>query len=425
MDAVGSLPGVRIDGNRIKFKADLVEEYVEKARRENPGETQVEEITVSGPWNCLNIVDMDTGVVRQSTAEDVREMFKLLHVAKAGPISPVYPNDIDPKLQLLYLEKTGIEMTDGDGSHLEFGDDRMLEYCIAMYKVASRKYHMDVQFPITPLRFDYMGLETVWNYKDRDDVTITATAAPIPQGGLTAPLPVGPGLVLAAAEAIASYMLARMIAGEKVDSHPQFRLDLADMRYLTTVYASPDHILRTLLLKDVYEFYYGRQKPGHYIQSNAKRPDIQSVLERVSWMLTLAFAGFRRFCYGAGQLSMDEVFSPSMFVIDREIARFVTHIVKGIGYEGAVGAADMIAEVGPSGNFIAHDSTIEHLRKLFDSDIFPRTNLGQWRAAGEPDPEKVALEKAREMIAAHDFRLPESAQKEIDDIYAEAEKSCR
>ena len=425
IDAVGSIPGVKIIGDRIRFAPHLVEEYVERARRENPGEPIGDEITVTGPWNCLNIIDMDTSSVRPSTSADVREMFKLVHVANAGPICPVYPNNIHPRLQLLYMEKSGIELTDGDGSHLEFGDTEMLEFCIAMYKAAGRKYHMDVQFPISPLRFDSSGLETVWNYMDRDDVTITATAAPIPQAGLTAPLPVAAGLVLGAAEAIASYMLARMIAGDKVDSHPQFRLDLIDMRYLTTVYSSPDHTLRALLLKDVYEFYYGRQKPGHFLQSNAKRVDAQAILERTSCMLTLAFAGFRRFCFGAGQLSMDEVFSPAMFVIDREIARFVTHIIRGVDYEGAGGAADLIAEVGPGGNFIAHDTTIEHMRSLFDSDIFPRTNIGQWRAAGEPDPEKTATAKAKEMIASHDFRLPDAAQREIDEIYAEAERRVR
>jgi len=422
LDAVGSIAGVKVVGDRIRFTNDIVEQYVEQARRENPGEPQADEITISGPWNCLNIIDMDTGAIRQSTAADVREMFRLLHVAKAGPISPVYPHDIHPKLQLLYMEKCGIELSDSDGSHLEFADPDIMDFCIAMYKAAGRKYHMDVQFPITPLRFDNVALETVWQYKDRDDVWITATAAPIPQAGLTAPLLVAAGLVLAVAESLASYMLARMIAGDKVDSHPQFRLDVADMRYLTTVYSSPDHTLRALLLKDVYEYYYGRQKPGHFLQSNAKRPDAQAILERTSAMLTLAFAGFRRFCFGAGQLAMDEVFSPGMFVMDQEIARFVTHLIRGVNYESPVGAADMIAEVGPGGNYIAHETTIEHLRDLFDSDLFPRNNLGQYRAAGEPDPEKVAVAKAREMIASHDFHLPDSVQREIDGIYAEAEK---
>ncbi|MDO8684470.1 MAG: trimethylamine methyltransferase family protein [Armatimonadota bacterium] len=422
LNAVSAFDGVRIDGNRIKFAHALVNEYVARARWENPGEPLGDEVTVSGPWNCLNITDLETLEIRPSTGADVREMFKLVHAANAGGICPVYPNDILHKLQILFLEKSGIELSRTCGSHLEFSDPTMLDFCIAMYKAAGRKYHMEVQFPITPLRMNDSGLETVWAYKDRDDVRITAAAAPIPQAGMTAPLPVFPGLVLSVAESLASYILARMIAGDRVDSHPQFRLDLVDMRYMTTVYSSPDHILYMLLLKDVYEYYYGRQKPGHFLQSNSKRPDAQAVCERTSYMLTLALAGFRRFCLGAGQLSMDEVFSPAMFIIDREIARFITHIIKGVSFDSAISAAELIAEVGPGGNFMAHDTTIKLMRTLFESDLFPRTNLDQWRAAGEPDVETVAVAKAKELIDSHDFRISDSVQSELDAIYAEAEK---
>jgi trimethylamine--corrinoid protein Co-methyltransferase len=175
----------------------------------------------------------------------------------------------------------------------------------------------------------------------------------------------------------------------------------------------------------VYEFYYGRQKPGHFLQSNSKRPDAQAVCERTAYMLTLAFAGFRRFCLGAGQLSMDEVFSPAMFVIDREIARFITHIMKGVSFDSSVSAADLIAEVGPGGNFMAHDTTIELMRDLFESSLFPRTNLDQWRAMGQPDIEAKSVDIVRELIASHSFSIPASAQEEIDHIYSEAEEHIR
>jgi trimethylamine---corrinoid protein Co-methyltransferase len=420
LDSLASYDGVTIHGSLVTFAADLVESYVRRARSEHPGESLRDEVTVSGPWNCLNMTDMDSGVIRPSTAADVRDMFRLVQAAGAGAICPVYPNDVHPSLQILFLEKTGIELTDSDGSHLEFSDPAMLELCIAMYKSAGRKYHMEVQFPISPLRLNPSGLETVWRYKDRDDVLVTAAAAPIPQAGLTAPLPAFAGLVQAAAESIAAYMVAKMIGGDRVDSHPQFRLDLVDMRYMTTVYSSPDHILYQLLLADVYGFYYGRRKPGHFLQSGAKRIDAQAVCERTSYMLTLGLAGYRRFCLGAGQLSMDEIFSPAMFIVDREIARFITHIVRGVAYDDSVSAADLIAEVGPGGSFMTHDTTLELMRDLFESAMFPRTSLDQWRAAGEPDIERLATAKAREIIASHDHHLPDAVQQEINAIYAEA-----
>lgn len=422
LEAAAATPGVRVDRDRVRLKPDFVDELVASARRENPGAPLGDEISISGPWNCLNIIDLDTGAVRPSTAADVRRMFKLVHAARAGHICPVYPHDLPPRLQVLYLEKAGLELTEGDGSQLEFSDEEMLEYAVRMHQAAGRRYHLEVQFPISPLRANALGLEQLWKYKDRRDIRLTAAAAPIPQAGLTAPLFMPGGLVLAAAEALGAYALVRLIGQGRIPCHPQFRLDLFDMRDQTTTYASPDHILVQLLLKDVYEFYYGRPKPGHFLQCNAKRCDAQAILERTSYLLTLALAGERRFCLGAGQLCLDEIFSPALFVIDQEIARFLTHLVRGIGWDERDGlSSDVIAEVGPGGEFLSHPTTVGIYRELFDSTLFRRMGLSKWQAAGEPAIEALAAARARELIASHSFALPPPAQAEVERIYAEAE----
>ncbi len=414
-------PGVREDGDRIFYSPQLVEEYIEHARSEHAPEAPGEEVTVSGPWNCLNIEEPETGRIRPSTLDDVREMYRLVHAAGAGPICPVYPNDVPARLQVLALEKAGIELTDGDGSHLEFSDPAMLEFAIRMYAAAGRKYHAEVQFPISPLRTNPSALGTIWRLKDRDDVALTAAAAPIPQAGLTAPLFLPGGLVQAAAEAIGSYILIRLIAGNSVRCLPQYRLDLFDLQSTVTVYSSPQHILYQLCLKDIYEFYYGTAKPGHFLQSLAKKCDPQAVLERTSYMLTLALAGFRRFCLGAGQLSADEVFSPVMFVVDREIARFVTHIIRGVDYEERDDAAfEAIARGVSDGDYMMHEETLANMREDFHSDIFPRMGLGAWKNAGRPTVRERAAEKIEDLIAAHDFELPPGVQEDVDAVYNEA-----
>ena len=423
LEAAAGTPGARVDGTRVHFQPDFIEEVVAAARRESAGEPLGEEVTISGPWNCLNIIDLESGAVRPSTAADVRQMCKLVHAARAGGICPVYPHDLPPALQVLYLEKAGLELMETTGSQLEFSDAEMLESAIAMYRAAGRLYHLYVQFPISPLRTNALGLEQIWNYKDRADLRVNALAAPIPQAGLTAPLFMPGGLVLAAAEALGAYALVRIIGQGRIPCHPQFRLDLFDMRDQTTVYASPEHILIQLLLKQVYEFYYGRPKPGHFLQCNARRCDAQAILERTAYLLTLAFAGERRFCLGAGQLCMDEIFSPALFVIDQEIARFLTHIVRGIGWDEREGLSlETIAEVGPGGEFLSHQTTLETFRELFNSSLFRRMGVNKWRAAGEPSVEAQAVARAKELIASHNYALPAGVQAEIDRIYAEAEK---
>jgi trimethylamine:corrinoid methyltransferase-like protein len=418
--------GVREDGSRVYFAPELVEQFVERAREEHGVEPPGDQVTVSGPWNCLNIVDLATDEIRPSTLADVRETFKLVHACGAGPICPVYPNDVPAPLQVLTLEKAGLELTETDGSHLEFSDPEMMEFAIRMYRAAGRMYHAEVQFPISPLRTNPSALETVWRLKDREDVVLSAAAAPIPQAGATAPLFLPGALVQAAAEALGSYILIRLIAGGEVECLPQYRLDLFDLRTAVTVYSSPMHILYQLCLKDVYEFYYGRPKPGHFLQSMAKTCDAQAVLERTAYMLTLALAGFRRFCLGAGQLSMDEVFSPVMFVVDREIARFVTHIVAGVDYDETDGASyEAIAEGVAEGTYLMHEATLANMREDFRSDLFPRMSLDGWRAAGALSVRQKAKEKVRELIDSHDHALPPDVRQDVDDIWREAEQFAR
>lgn len=414
-------PGVREDGSRLYFAPELVDEFVERSRQEHSAEPAPDEITMEGPWNCLSIEDLETGEVRASTLEDARQMFKLLHAAGAGHICPVYPHDVPPHLQVLAVDKAGLELTQGDGSLLEYSDHEMLDFAIAMYAAAGRKYHMSMQFPISPLKADRTALETVWHFMGRDDLRITASASPIPQAGATAPLFIPGALVQAAAEALGTYMLIRLTAGDRVACAPGYRIDLFDLKTTVLACGSPMYILYQLCLKDLWQFYYGTPMRSHFLLSNAKTCDAQAVMERTAFVLTMALAGFRRFWLGAGQLSLDEVFSPVLFIVDQEMARYVTHIIQGIDYDEGVDASyEAIVQGVAEGNYFMHDSTLANMRKDFDSDIFPRLRLESWRAAGCPSWRDKAQEKVKELIESHDFALPDDVQAEVDRIYQQA-----
>lgn len=67
-----------------------------------------------------------------------------------------------------------------------------------------------------------------------------------------------------------------------------------------------------------------------YLNTNAKRADVFATVDRMVYMLMPALAGFREFCLGAGQLSMDEAFSPVQFIVDMEIGRYLQHVLDGM-----------------------------------------------------------------------------------------------
>lgn len=420
---MGAEKGVRVEGTRIRFSPDIVEAAMEKHRRSWPDRAVPEKITVTGAWNCFNIEDMDTGKVRASTAKDVREMWKFLAAVKGGPVCPVYPTDIHGPLQVLYVERTGIESTPTNGSLLDYNDERLQELAIEMYKAAGRRYRMMLEFPISPLRFNPEGLEKVWKYRERTDIDLYAASAPIPQAGVTAPMVLPGGLVQSIAESYAGVITVTALTEGKVPVIPEFRLELSDLRHMTLAYSSPENLVTQMAVRDAYRYFTGHPKIECCFHSLAKRCDMQAVMDKTAWMVMHALGGFRDFWFGGGQLAMDEVFSPAQYVVDLEIARYAEHLVAGVQYDDAPGrAVEVISEVGPGGDYMTHDDTVENMGKLFESDIFPRTNVDQWRAAGEPDIRAKAVEKAKKLIAEHRFELDPKAKAELDRIWKKAEE---
>jgi len=85
---------------------------------------------------------------------------------------------------------------------------------------------------------------------------------------------------------------------------------------------------------------------------------------------------------------------------------------------------DIIKEVGPGGNFLAHDHTLNHFRKV---NWFPRiTNRKKWEDwmdDGGKDMRQRANETAREILAKHYPRhLPDDVAQEIDKMARLAQK---
>jgi trimethylamine:corrinoid methyltransferase-like protein len=89
-------------------------------------------------------------------------------------------------------------------------------------------------------------------------------------------------------------------------------------------------------------------------------------------------------------------------------------------------AVNAIEETGPApANFLEHPTTLENFRTVaWYPDLFEHTTLRQWENQGRPELIGRAREIAKERIAAHEYRLDAGKRRELDTIYARAEKEC-
>jgi trimethylamine:corrinoid methyltransferase-like protein len=123
----------------------------------------------------------------------------------------------------------------------------------------------------------------------------------------------------------------------------------------------------------------------------------------------------------SGKLSLDEVFSPVQLVIDCEIARYLTRLVKGLDFtedqmEKSIGAIDRCAA---KGHYFTDETTLsDHKRiywapTLFDHALFHT-------ARGEVDIMERAKEVCATKIREHAYELGEDKKRKLEEIYAEA-----
>lgn len=130
--------------------------------------------------------------------------------------------------------------------------------------------------------------------------------------------------------------------------------------------------------------------------------------------------------YGLGMLEGGLTWDYAQLVMQNEMARMILHCVKGIPVNDEKMAHEVLAEVGPGGEYISHEHTYKHFRELSKSELIDRKNRENWLAAGGKDIVEKAYEKAIDIIENYKVpELPEDVQSELKRIVAEAEEETR
>jgi trimethylamine--corrinoid protein Co-methyltransferase len=133
--------------------------------------------------------------------------------------------------------------------------------------------------------------------------------------------------------------------------------------------------------------------------TEAKRPDIQAGFEKTASNLTVAMAGADYIHLAAGMMDSANSISYEQYVIDNEAIGMIERILKGIELNDGSIALDVIESVGPGGNFVAEDHTIDHMMdEFYYPDLSVRCNFDIWEERGRPDMLSRAKAKVQEIL---------------------------
>jgi len=248
--------------------------------------------------------------------------------------------------------------------------------------------------PISPLTIDSTTLG-ILNFCTTHG--IPATCAPAPIAGATAPATLAGTLSQMHAESLAGVAIAQVFApGAKVlyGAVPT-TMDLRNMEFaMGSVEMGMMNAAAVQLAK-----LYNLPIYASAGVTEAKRPDIQAGFEKTVSSLMVAMTGADFVHLTAGMIDSGDSISYEQYVIDNEIIGMIHRILAGIKVNKDTMGFDVIEKVGPGGNYIAEDHTIDHMMdEFFYPNLRVRCNFDIWEERGRPDMLSRAHDLVQQML---------------------------
>lgn len=221
-----------------------------------------------------------------------------------------------------------------------------------------------------------------------------------PLAGATGPVTLAGTITVNNVESLAGLVLAQLIR----KGHPTLYGSTASIMDMVSGTYMAGAIESSLINAGLAEMAQHYEVPIYSTggMSDSKIPDCQAGYESAVTVMLPALAGANYIHDAFGLLEFCSTLSYEKMVIDNEIVGMVLRAVRGIDVSPETVAADIIAEVGPGGNYLSHRHTAAHVRSEF---FFPRVANRQvrkdWEASGSSDTAERAQKMARKILAEH------------------------
>ena len=407
-------------GDRLLFPRKRLHDFLTKRKSSIAAESRSdgEPVTFGSQWHSWELCDPVTNTPRAATEDEAIDMAHLAESlgSEDSPI-PVAPEGIPPRLHTLECERLALLHTRGLGGRLPVANDEEIRVISEMHQAAGRRYCLAIEPLISPLTLDDVQLDLYLRWRDRADIDITVFGA-IPMAGATAPIVFPASLAQILAESLILDYVLHTLSGGALESF-SLRLDPFDMRFTNIVFGSPEWCVLKQLLVELWEGIFGAPPCYGSFRTNGRSVDAQTVMERTASFMWQVQLGLRHFS-AVGQICIDEVFSPVQAIIDGELVAYANRIERGIDglWDDEIDSLSVIAEGSGSRDFLSHQTTLDGFRKFYEFDrLSTAQNLASWRNAGSGDMQQAAWEKAKNLIARHEFELGDQSRRDVLDAY--------
>jgi trimethylamine--corrinoid protein Co-methyltransferase len=260
---------------------------------------------------------------------------------------------------------------------------------------------------VSPLEHDFQALERLIFCAERE---IPLIYVPTIMSGASGPITLYGSLALALSETLAGLVMHQLV-------HPGAPfitgacVSPLDMKTGLFPYGTAEWRIGDLVMAEMSR-HYGIPVFGTGGAADSKLIDAQTGAEYASSLLAAALSG-TNLIHDVGYLNSGLTGSLESIVLGADIIRWVKRFLNGVDPSPGTLAHEVIAEIGPAGEFLSHDHTYDHLHEtVWDPLAFDHQDADTWEAGGSQSYAARALDVAQQVLKKHQ---PPALQDELQE----------
>ncbi len=260
-----------------------------------------------------------------------------------------------------------------------------------------------------PLQVDLLTVEALIEMS-RWKIPAIISSGPIM--GMTAPVTIAGVVAQAHAEILSCIVLTQLVTAGTPVMYTSFARSM-DMLTAGVSMSSPEFALLKGAMAQMGQF-IGLPIRMPAMLKDAKTLDAQAGFENGTTGLVSSMCAD---VIDAMQFDMDIVVDYADFVFCNEIMGALRRISRGITVSDATVAVDVLSEVGRTGNFLAHQHTLQRFREeMWQPQLLERRSWAAWERDGSRTIDEICRDRANVIMQASldDHVLPDEQQREID-----------
>jgi trimethylamine--corrinoid protein Co-methyltransferase len=370
---------------------------------------------------ATNVLDFETDEYRQVLCDDLRDIIRLSDVLNPPDfiLVPATPTDvpsnivdnIETKILLTNTSKHFITEAQS-GANSKKNIEMAVEVAGSLKALQERPFFSTLVCLTSPLLLRDDGIELIIE-SARLGLPLFIESGPMCGG--TSPATLASTLIMANAELLSSFVLAKMVNPAVPLIYASWARIL-DMKVATVSHGGPEFALLRLGTTQMAK-YYGLPSAGGGILADTKSIDVQLGLEKLGTGLLPALAK-TNMVVGMGLFADENAISLETLVIDHEVTNWIKRTMKGIEVSDETTDLRVFKEIGSGGDFVRTKHTRDNFRKeTFIPNIMDRGYL-----ALDKDPKARTMRKrarkyfyqVMEKYTPPD--LPEDIDKRLDEI---------